>query len=640
MHSEKFAPVGIKRLDWFLLKTFGIMFVATFFICLFIFIMQFMWLYVDDMVGKGLSMDVLAKFFWYAALTLVPRSLPLAVLLASLITFGNFGERVELTAMKAAGIPLIRVMAPLAVFSIMLCGASFYFQDVVIPHAQLKLQTLIISMKQKSPELEIPEGAFYDGISSYNLYVKHKNRETGTLYGVIIYNVTDGAENAVILKADSGRLETTADKQFLRMTLWNGEQFENLKTDQISKKNIPYRREVFGKKTMLIAFNDDFSLMDSGFLSANASNKNMAQLAHDVDSLEQEQDSIGRVYYTQLKNNTFSVYTPSKQDSSVIAAAKVTSINVDSVYYTATRDKQQNWRNQEKTKLENMKTETALKTKTVYLADRNIRKHRIERLNKITLSLGCLVFFFIGAPLGAIIRKGGLGLPVVVSVFIFIIYYILDTSGAKLAREGEMTIWFGRWLSTLVLAPMGAFFTYKANNDSTVFNIDMYKNALRWLVAIPDERHVSSKEVIIDDPDYRAINNSLTSLSAECEAWVDTHDLRRTSYRKMFFDVKGTEDEDLSAIRTRLEKLIDELGNSRDAIVLGHVNQYPLFSDKDHLSPLRKPWLNVICGILLPIGGLLWLRAEFFRRRRLKNMLKIVEVSGDLQQSFVKRKLI
>lgn len=621
-----------------MLKTFGIMFVATFFICLFIFIMQFMWLYVDDMVGKGLSLDVLARFFWFATLTLVPRSLPLAVLLASLMTFGNLGERVELTAMKSAGIPLIRVMAPLMVFCIALCGASFYFQNVVIPHAQLQLQTLIISMKQKSPELEIPEGAFYDGISSYNLYVKHKNPETGTLYGVVIYNMSDGAENAVILKADSGRLETTADKQFLRMTLWHGEQFENLKTDQISKKNIPYRREVFGKKTMLIAFNDDFSLMDSGFLSANASNKNMAQLAHDVDSLEQEQDSIGRVYFNQLKDNTYAVYKPSKQDSTVLLSMNVTSINVDSVYYTATRDKQQNWRNQEKTKLENMKTETALKTKTVYLADKNIRKHRIERLNKITLSLGCLVFFFIGAPLGAIIRKGGLGLPVVISVFIFIIYYILDTSGAKLAREGEMTIWFGRWLSTLVLAPMGAFFTYKANNDSTVFNLDMYKNALRWLAAIPDERHVMSKEVIIDDPDYAEIDKSLDLLSKRCETWIDAHDLQRTSYRDMFIG-KGGADVELSDIRSQVEEIVNELGNSRDVMVLDHINQYPLFSDTDHLTPIRKKWMNIAAGILFPIGGLLWLRAEFFRRRRLKNMLKIEEVSGLLQQDFVNRKL-
>lgn len=284
------------------------MFVGTFFICLFIFIMQFLWLYVDDMVGKGLSIDVLAKFFYYASLTLVPKALPLAVLLAALITFGNFGERVELTAMKAAGVPLIRVMSPLIGFSLVLSLISFYFQNITIPHANLKLQTLLISMKQKSPELEIPEGAFYDGIENYNLYVKKKDNNTGMLYGVVIYNMTNGFENATILKADSGRLETTADKQHLKMILYHGEQFENLKDGQINSKNIPYRREQFGEKTMLIEFSNDFDLMDGSFLSNNAMNKNMVRLSRDIDSLSTAQDSIGRVYYNQLKTGSLASY--------------------------------------------------------------------------------------------------------------------------------------------------------------------------------------------------------------------------------------------------------------------------------------------------------------------------------------------
>ncbi|MBR5812887.1 MAG: LptF/LptG family permease, partial [Bacteroidaceae bacterium] len=204
--------VRIKRLDIFVLKSFGILFVGTFFICLFIFIMQLLWLYVDELVGKGIPMDVLMQFFYYAALTLVPKSLPLAVLLAALITFGNFGERVELTAMKAAGVSLLRIMSPLIVLCVALGMVSFYFQNVTVPHANLKLQTLLVSMKQKSPELEIPEGAFYDGIENYNLYVKRKDPDTGMLYGVVIYNMTNGFDNATILKADSGRLETTADK--------------------------------------------------------------------------------------------------------------------------------------------------------------------------------------------------------------------------------------------------------------------------------------------------------------------------------------------------------------------------------------------------------------------------------------------
>ena len=616
------------------------MFIGTFFICLFIFVMQFLWLYVDEMVGKGLSLDVLGQFFYYATLTLVPRSLPLAVLLAGLMTFGNFGERVELTAMKASGIPLLRVMRPLIIFCIPLCLASFYFQNVIIPDSQLKLNRLLVSMKQKSPELEIPEGAFYDGIEGYNLFVDHKNRETGLLYGVVIYNFTDGFDNAHIIKADSGKLETTADKNFLKMTLYSGEQFENFKTDNISRKNIPYRREVFGRKEFLIAFNDEFSVQEAGFLSASASSKNMRQLVNDRDSLLQEQDSIGRAYFRSLKNTTFNVYALNAQDSTRMQEQKVTRLNMDSVYQSATRDQQLRWRTTEKSRVENMRSETSLKKRSVYLADKNIRKHSIEWWNKIVLSLACMVFFFIGAPLGAIIRKGGLGVSILVSVLIFIIYYILDSNGSKLAREGEMTIWFGRWLSTIVLAPMGAFFTVKANRDSTVFSADAYKAALRWLTARPEERHVSGKEVIINDPDYDACATQMESLTAACEAWRQTSGWQRPANYIQFFFGNNHHDEALEEIAAQMESLVETLGNSRDRFVIDKVNRYPLFSTRDHVCPLPVGWPSIAAAVLVPIGVLLWLRAAFFARRRAANLDRIVQTDKEMYQIFLERGLL
>ena len=219
------------------------LFMGTFFICLFIFMMQFLWKYVDEMVGKGLEMSVLAQFFFYSALTLVPASLPLAILLAALITFGNFGESFELLAMKAAGISLLKIMRPLIVFIIFICGVSFYFQNVIGPKAQTKLWTLLISMKQKSPELDIPEGVFYSEIPDYNLKIAKKDRKTGMLYDVLIYNLKDGFENAHIIYADSGRLEMTADKQHLWLHLYSGDLFENLKAQSMKSQNVPYRRE-------------------------------------------------------------------------------------------------------------------------------------------------------------------------------------------------------------------------------------------------------------------------------------------------------------------------------------------------------------------------------------------------------------
>ena len=633
----------IRKLDIFVLKSFGFMFVGTFFICLFIFIMQALWLYVDELVGKGIPMDVLARFFYYTALALVPKSLPLAVLLAALITFGNFGERVELTAMKAAGVPLIRVMSPLIVLCVGLGVVSFYFQNVTVPHANLQMQTLLISMKQKSPELEIPEGAFYDGIENYNLYVKKKDNSTGMLYGVVIYNLSNGFENATVLKADSGRLETTADKQHLKMILYHGEQFENLKDGQINSKNIPYRREQFGEKAMLIEFNNDFDVMDGSFLSGNAMNKNMIQLNHDIDSLTAVQDSIGRAYFQQLNKNTYASYNLTKSDTAKLAEfveeEQLTRINVDSLFHSATRDQRQKWLKNEESRINNLKNETALKTKTVFNADKNIRRHQIEWLNKITLSLACLVFFLIGAPLGAIIRKGGLGMPIVVSVFTFIVYYIIDNSGNNLAKEGAVPVWWGRWVSTFVLGPLGIFLTYQANKDSGVFNADLYKSALRWLLGMRAKRHNVIKEVIIDDPDYANICGELSALSVACKEYNRAYLTNLLPNYLGMFAAKDNRDSALLKLNEQLNHIAEQLGNSRSQEILNKVNSYPVVSLNAHAAPFPYKWLNVAAGVVLPVGVLLYARAIFFRHRLKGDLKRIVKTNKEIQNIIYERKL-
>ena len=633
----------IRKLDIFVLKSFGFMFVGTFFICLFIFIMQALWLYVDELVGKGIPMDVLARFFYYTALALVPKSLPLAVLLAALITFGNFGERVELTAMKAAGVPLIRVMSPLIVLCVGLGVVSFYFQNVTVPHANLQMQTLLISMKQKSPELEIPEGAFYDGIENYNLYVKKKDNSTGMLYGVVIYNLSNGFENATVLKADSGRLETTADKQHLKMILYHGEQFENLKDGQINSKNIPYRREQFGEKTMLIEFNNDFDVMDGSFLSGNAMNKNMIQLNHDIDSLTAVQDSIGRAYFQQLNKNTYASYNLTKSDTAKLAEfveeEQLTRINVDSLFHSATRDQRQKWLKNEESRINNLKNETALKTKTVFNADKNIRRHQIEWLNKITLSLACLVFFLIGAPLGAIIRKGGLGMPIVVSVFTFIVYYIIDNSGNNLAKEGAVPVWWGRWVSTFVLGPLGIFLTYQANKDSGVFNADLYKSALRWLLGMRAKRHNVIKEVIIDDPDYANICGELSALSVACKEYNRAYLTNLLPNYLGMFAAKDNRDSALLKLNEQLNHIAEQLGNSRSQEILNKVNSYPVVSLNAHAAPFPYKWLNAAAGVVLPVGVSLYARAIFFRHRLKGDLKRIVKTNKEIQNIIYERKL-
>ena len=235
----------IKKLDIFISKQFGLLFVATFFICQFVLMMQFLWRYIDELIGKGLSMEVMAQFFWYMSLMLVPQALPLAILLSSLITFGNLGESSELTAIKSAGISLMQTFRPLIFISILITLVSFFFQNDIGPKANMKMTQLLISMKQKSPELEIPEGIFYDGIPNCNLYVQKKDMKTGKLYGIMIYRMSGSYEDQEIILADSGMLQATAEKKHLVLSLWDGMWYGNLQTEMGRTAAVPYQRQAF-----------------------------------------------------------------------------------------------------------------------------------------------------------------------------------------------------------------------------------------------------------------------------------------------------------------------------------------------------------------------------------------------------------
>ena len=474
----------IKRLDIYLLKAYLQLFAGTFFICLFIFLMQFTWRYVNELIGKGLSTEVLAQFFWYATLTLVPMSLPLAILLAALISFGNLGERLELLSMKAAGISLLRILRPIFIFVALLGVGSYFFQNKVTPEATKQLGALVWSMKQKSPELEIPEGIFYNEIPGYNLFVEKKDVETGMLYGIMIYSMNGSYEDAQIVLADSGRLQSTADHMHLKLTLWGGERFQNLTSQggQMMRASVPYMRETFNKEVDIITFDDNFNVMDASLFSNDAATKDIHSISRGIDSLNHRIDSVGHSVYASTLQSQMSRDLPRDcEDSAKIAASVATQQPLDSVMAHLTNaQKQDVWRNASN-RTRQLQNDYEFRAATSSEDNASLRKHHIEWHKKFTLSVACLVFFFIGAPLGAIIRKGGLGMPVVVSVLIFIFYYIINVSGEKMAKNGDWDITFGVWLSSMVLAPIGAFLTYKSNKDSTMFNIEGYTLPLKKL---------------------------------------------------------------------------------------------------------------------------------------------------------------
>ena len=628
----------IKKLDIFVLKSFLLLFAGTFFICLFIFMMQFLWRYVDELVGKGLEMNVLAQFFFLSALTLIPLSLPLAILLAALMTFGNFGERYELLPMKAAGIPLLRIMRPVVLFCLFLGVLSFFFQNVVGPKAQKELWTLLVSMKQKSPEVDIPEGVFYSDIEGYNIYVKHKDRKTGMLKDVLIYNFSDGFENAHIIWAEEGKLELTADKKHLFLHLYNGEQFENLRSQSVISRNVPYRRETFKEKHTLIAFDTNFEMVDGNFLNQRSDIKNMREISLAIDSLSMYADSVGRSLYKEAMDRTYKEPPLTARDSTRLAEQKITHINTDSIFNSLTAAQKYKTLNSTRSRVASLASEWSLKSFTTQDVDGRIRGHRSDWHKKITLSLACIIFFFIGAPLGAIIRKGGLGMPVVISVLIFVLYYIIDSGATRVAKSGEMNIVLGTWMSTVVLAPLGGFLTYKSNKDSVVFNIDVYAAFFRKVFGIRVSRHIFKKEVIIQTPDYAEDISKLEKVSSECADYAATHKLLGPpNYYRIF--TNNTPDDAIAGISRQIEELVEELSNSTDTVLLNMMNNYPFLSVKAHKSLFDNRWLNMLCGVVVPAGLLLWLNIWRYRVRLDKDLKVIIKTNKDIQER-IRQKLL
>jgi lipopolysaccharide export system permease protein len=593
--------------------------------------MQFLWRYVDELIGKGLSLDVLAQFFWYMGIMLMPQAFPLAILLSSLITFGNLGESSELTAIKAAGISLMQAMRSLIVITFTIACISFYFQEVIGPRAFIAFQQLLISMKQTNPEVEIPEGIFYDGIPNSNLYVQKKDLERGVLYGIMIYRMNGGYDDAAVILADSGRIQTTEEKKHLLLTLYSGEWFENMRQSNIGvDANVPYRRETFSTKKILLDFDSGFNLTEMGGISADARSKGLSRIVHDLDSIREFNDSVGHQNYREAKQLTFLRASLINNDSTKVEKEVAGRSQLfDSLYHEMTAEDKQRVITQASNDVQMTLANMDYKAEWTYWLNREERMHMMEAINKFTLSLSCIIFFFIGAPLGAIIRKGGLGVPVIISVIVFIIFYILDNTGMRMARIDEWTVWFGKLLGTVVLSPIAIFFTYKANKDSTVFNIDMYKSLIMRLLGLRTKRSIMSKEVIIEDPDYQTDSTKLAAISAQAANYMEDHKLLRWPNPIEVFFRPGN-DQEIATLNDELEATIENLSYSRDKRVIMLLNRYPIIAPNAHTRPFRRKWLNIITGLFLPTGVFFYFRMIRFRFRLYKDLQNIQRTNGKL----------
>ena len=477
----------MKKVDSFVIKSFIGPLIFTFFIVLIILILQFLWMYVDELAGKGLDFKILAELLYHFSLTFVPTALPLAILLASLMTFGNMGEFSELSALKSSGIPLQRIMQPLIVLIAILGFVSFFFSNNILPYSTSKARTLLYDIRRKKPDINIQAGTFYNGVPDFSIKITTKDPVTNRLYNLIIYDHRDRRGNVSVILADSGYMKTTPDGTGLIMILYNGNSYNEKEEKNVSvaSRKYPSRKDYFKEQTIVISLTGfDLERSEDGLFKSNAAVKNISQLTFFIDSLNKKYTE--RIY-NQFKdfNNTKIYYERNylpgyaNQDdkSDTLKKLKVfdTKVLFDSLAILEKRTVMAK-------AIENLKEGTSylsLQNESLHFEVRNIKKYEVEWNKKLTLPFACLVFFFIGAPLGAIIRKGGLGTPAVISIFFFVIYYVISISGQKLVEEGVVGTFAGMWAASYILLPIGIFLTYKATTDAVILNIDRYLSFFR-----------------------------------------------------------------------------------------------------------------------------------------------------------------
>lgn len=473
----------LKRLHYFVLKSFFTPLLLTFFIVIFLLQMQFLWKYVDDLVGKGLSIGVLAELLLYASATFVPLALPLAILLASLMTFGNLGENNELTAMKSSGISLWQIMYPLILLMGVISVLAFFYSNISLPYYNLKFRALLFDIQQHRPELQIKEGVYYNGVEGYTIKIGKKNYKTNMLYQLKIYDHTQNMGNTSVTVADSGTIKVTADNRTLIITLYDGESYVDMPEDRrrsYAVRSYPFRRDRFKQQEITIPLEGfDFQRTQEDLFRNNYQMMNLSQLKYSIDSMNREiKGDVLSLKSNLTVNNLFPskiFNSVSKQPNDTLPPIK-DFCNVRFLYYYLLKTRS------EKSSVISMALSEARSVRSTLQTEAEVRrskmirlrKHEIEWHKKFTLSLACVIFFFIGAPLGAIIRKGGFGLPLVISVVFFVLYYIVNLTGEKMARESFWPTWQGVWLASMVLLPIGLFLTIKATNDSVVFNLEFY----------------------------------------------------------------------------------------------------------------------------------------------------------------------
>ena len=483
-----------KIIHRYIISSFLGPFVLTFCIVVFVLLMQFLWLYIDELAGKGLSFGVIAELLIYTAASMVPLALPLSVLFSSIMTLGNLGESYELIAMKSAGISLQRILRPLIVVSVMIGITAFFFSNNVLPYANLKMKSLLYDIRQKKPDMKISEGIFYGGINNYSIRIGRRNYETNTLYNLQIYNHSAQNGNTQVTIADSGYMHMSDDKKFLVLDLYHGvnyeEMEENRKSYQPGQKEYPFRRNSFDEEIVQIDMSIfELNRTDESLFKQSNQMMNLKQLSKTADSIYHEgTGKKNQLAKTSIELTRQSNVYSRKSNGDSLKPLKNFPANF-AVFFAGLPAKErvtaiQNAQEHARSLLEN----TSVSKTDIDATMEKQRRYQIEWQKKFSLSFACIMFFFIGAPLGALIRKGGLGVPMVISVLFFVVYYVLSMTGEKFAREGVYAPWIGLWISTFIILPIGILLFYQATHDSAAL---MSENYLTFIRKISDKIKLS-----------------------------------------------------------------------------------------------------------------------------------------------------
>lgn len=613
--TNKLAIVDVlKIVDKYILRTFIPLFVMSFAVCWFIVVMQFLWRYIDELVGKGLSGFMLLKIIFYAALSFIPMSLPLGILLASLMTLGNLGERLELLALKASGIRLYRIIRPIMLLVIAMACGLFYFQNDLMIRAQVRMWTLVITAKYAAPEMEITPGVFYTGIPGYSLYAKDRDSGTGLMHRMMVYDMSRGYLNPRIIRADSGRLVMDKSKKFLVLKLYQGQSFENIQTQSYNTSTdaVPYMLPHFDYSETFIPFDANIKMQDEGELSSMYVGKNLHQLQQSIDSIRPILDST-RLSYAQvvgasLIESHYGTSSYAYQDSATRVQAQVRltqleqqtrhSKGEDASLTLTPQDSLQAFA-MARDKADRVKEEASLYIDTDDAQFYQFRTLHQEWHRKFTFPVSCIIFALIGSSLGAIVRRGGIGMPIIISIFFFVVYFIIDSFGTNMLRNESIPIWLGMWLSNIVLFPVGIFLAYKANQDSSALNVEIYVIFFRKLFGFRGVRKVEYQELIIEEANYKV------GALAVAQALKHTDALLQGSLfsgRIWSIWTRGAEQKQLAILSKELDDITESLRHTPSRLLVSKLCDLPLLPTR--LSPFlpEEPRWGRILGALLPLS--------------------------------------